>query len=219
MPEAQRSNRDGRHCLINALSALIRSARMAHARNPSAIVLMMAVVTTHLQADGLVCEARGRIVVFRLRTVVTTCLLTFIFLASSESCGRKSEVNYAMHFPFAYVQEDCGPADGLALQFYFTVKPSKCGKYDEPFLVIAIVENLPKSAPHDYTIGSGSKDVLVSRCQTHGHCEVATSGFLHLTKFDERKNASGEYEVHFRNGSVEKATFDATRCIVHFICG
>src|SRR4029077_6771967 len=155
---------------------------------------------------------------FRLRKVASTSLWAFIALLFSGSCGLKSEANDPPHFPFAYVQEGCGPADGPALVFYFTVKPAKCGKYEEPFLMIQIIANLPKSAPRAYTMGAGSRDMLASRCQSPGHCEAATSGFLHLTKFSPRKNASGEYELHFREGSIEKGKFDATWCIVNLIC-
>ena len=155
---------------------------------------------------------------FRLRKVVSISVWTFITLISSGSCGLKSEANDPPHFPFAYVQEGCGPADGPALVFYLTVKPAKCGKYEEPFLMIQIIANLPQSAPRDYTMGAGSRDMLASRCQSPGHCEAATSGFLHLTKFSPRKNASGEYELHFREGSIEKGKFDATWCIVNLIC-
>jgi len=169
-------------------------------------------------AGSLVRDGKDRTVVFGLRKIASTPLWAFITLLSSASCGLKSEANYPPHFPFAYVQEGCGPADGPALLFYFTVKPAKCGKYEEPFLMIQIIGNLPQSAPRAYTMGSGSRDMLASRCQSPGHCEAATSGFLHLTKFSQSKNASGEYELHFRDGSSEKGNFDATRCIVNLLC-
>jgi hypothetical protein len=157
-------------------------------------------------------------VAFRLRKVIPTSLWAFITLLSSASCGPKSEANYPPHFPFAYVQAGCGPADGPALLFYFTVKPAKCGKYEEPFLIIEIIGDLPQSAPRAYTMGSGSRDMLASRCQSPGHCEAARSGFLHLTKFSQSKNASGEYELYFPDGSIEKGNFYATRCIVNLLC-
>ena len=155
---------------------------------------------------------------FRLRKVLWTSLLAFIVFSSSASWGLKSQANYPAHFPFAYVQEGCGPADGPALLFYFSVKPTKSGKYEEPFLLIQIIGNLPKSAPRAYTMGSGNRDMLASRCQSPGHCEAATSGVLHLTKFSQSKNASGEYELHFRDGSIEKGNFNATWCSVNIIC-
>jgi hypothetical protein len=141
-------------------------------------------------------------VAFRPRKVVSTSLLALIAFSSSASYGLKSEANYPAHFPFAYVQEACGPADGPALLFYFTVKPAKSGKYEEPFVMIEITGDLPKSVPHAYTMGSGSRDMLASRCQSPG----------------QSKNASGEYELHFRGGSIEKATFDATWSFANLIC-
>jgi hypothetical protein len=152
---------------------------------------------------------------FGLKRVVSPFLLTLVVLTSSARCGRESEGP----FPFAYVQEDCGPADGLALNFYFTQKRSESGKYKEPFLDISINENLPKSAPQDYSIRSGSGAVLASRCLTPGQCVGATSGTLHLTKLDGRKVVSGEYKLHFKDGTVEKGSFDATWCFVSFLCG
>ena len=125
--------------------------------NPSTIVLMMP-VTMNFLAGSLVCDGKDRTVAFRLRRAVSTSLFVLIPFSSSANCRRKSEANYPAHFPFAYVQEGCGPADGPALLFYFTVKPAKCGKYGEPFLLIQIIGNLPKSASHAYAMGSGSRD-------------------------------------------------------------
>ena len=152
---------------------------------------------------------------FRLKRVVSLFVLTLVVLTSSAGCGRESEG----HFPFAYIQDDCGPADGLALHFYFTQKKSEAGKYEEPFLDISINENLPKSEPQDYSIRSGSGAVLASRCLTRGQCVSATSGTLHLTKFDKSRGISGEYKLRFKDGSVEKGRFDATRYLVPLLCG
>jgi|ERR1700720_117408 hypothetical protein len=152
---------------------------------------------------------------FRLKRVVSLFVLTLVVLTSSASCGRESEG----HFPFAYVQDDCGPTDGVALHFYFTQKQSEAGKYKEPFLDISISEILPKSAPQDYSIRLGSAAVFASRCLTPGQCVGATSGTLHLTKFDEKGGVSGEYKLRFKDGSVEKDSFNATRYFVYFLCG
>ena len=172
----------------------------------------------HFLAGRPARDGKDRTVMFPLRKIVSTSLLAFIAFSSSAGCGLKSEAHYTEHFPFAYAQEGCGPADGPALLFYFTAKPAKCGKYEEPFLLIQIIGNLPKSAPHVYTMGSSSRDILASRCQSAGHCEAAISGVLHLTKFSQSKNASGEYELHFRDGSMEKGNFGATWCVVNLIC-
>jgi hypothetical protein len=152
---------------------------------------------------------------FRLKTVVSLFLLALVVLTSSASCGHESEG----HFPFAYVQDDCGPTDGAALHFYFTQKQSKAGKYKEPFLDILISELLPKSLPQNYSITLGSAAVFASRCSAPGPCVGATSGTLHLTKFDKNGDVSGEYKLRFKDGSVEKSSFQATRCFVYFLCG
>lgn len=151
----------------------------------------------------------------KVKRVVPLFLLTLVLLTSLTGCGHESEG----HFPFAYVQNDCGPTDGVALQFYFTQKQSEPGKYSEPFLAISINENLPKSAPQHYSIRSGTWAVLASRCLTPGQCVGASSGTLHITKFDGRKGVSGEYKLDFKDGTVEKGSFDATRCFVPLLCG
>jgi hypothetical protein len=152
---------------------------------------------------------------FRLKRVVSLFLLTLVILTSSASCGRESEE----HFPFAYVQDDCGSTDGVALHFYFTQKQSEAGKYKEPFLDILISEILPKSAPQNYSITLDSAAVFASRCLTPGQCVGATSGTLHLTKFDKKGDVSGEYKLHFKDGGIEKGSFNATRYFVYFLCG
>ena len=152
---------------------------------------------------------------FRVKRVVSLFLLTLVVLTSSASCGRESEG----HFPFAYVQDDCGPTDGIALHLYFTQKQSEAGKYKEPLLDILIGEKFPQSAPQDYSIRLGSTAVLASRCLAPGQCVGATSGTLYLTKFDEKRGVSGKYKLRFKDGSVEKGSFNATRCFVYFVCG
>jgi hypothetical protein len=117
------------------------------------------------------------------------------------------------------VQNNCGPADGLALQFYFTQKRAERGQYDEPYIVISINENLPKSAPQDYPIKLERSAVVASRCLKPGQCEAATSGNIHLERYAQGKGASGDYELHFRDGSVEKGRFDATWFHMKFLCG
>jgi len=200
----------------NAASHLL--ACMAHARNPSAIVLMTP-VTMYLPVGSLVCHEKDQIMAFRLRRVLLPSLLAVVVLISSARCGRKSEASYPAHFPFAYVQMDCGPTDGAALAFYFTLKESQFGKDEQPFINISINTNLPKSAPRDYSIRPGRWDLLASRCLRPGQCDSATSGTLHLAKFIEGQGASGKYELHFKDGSVEKNRFDARWRAGPIMCG
>jgi hypothetical protein len=152
---------------------------------------------------------------FRLRTFVSLFVLTLVVLTSSAGCGRESEG----HFPFAYVQDDCGPTDGLALHFYFTQKKSEAGKYEEPFLDISINENLPKSAPQDYSIRSGSGAVLASRCLIPGQCVGATSGTLHLTKFDKAEVFLVSTNSVSRTGASKRAASMLRGTWFHFSAG
>ena len=148
-----------------------------------------------------------------LRRTATVCLVLFL-AGSATPAYQKSSPS---PFPFAYMQQGCAPTDALALDFYFTSKKSECGKYSEPFVRISIWKDLPKAAP--YSIELVGSNGSASRCLRPGVCEAATSGSLRLDKFIEGKNSAGEYELHFRDGSIEKDEFDATSCQIKFMCG
>jgi hypothetical protein len=150
-----------------------------------------------------------------LKGTATACLLSVILLTDSATASRQA--SSPSHFPFAYAQYGCAPTDALALDFYFTAKQSECGKIAEPYVKISIWKNLPKSAP--YSVDVRATEVGAIRCLRPGECQAATSGSLHLEKFIDEKISTGEYELHFRDGSVEKGSFDATWCHIRFVCG
>ena len=157
---------------------------------------------------------------FVQKKVVSISVLTLVCLAFLAGYGCQSAANAPARFPFAYVQDDCGPTDGETVKFYFLRKQSECGKYEEPFVMISINENLPSSGPQDYSIKSGQYAVLASRCVSPGQCDAATSGTLHLTTFSPGQGATGEYELHFQNGRVERNSSDATWHVVkQLMCG
>ncbi len=150
-----------------------------------------------------------------LKGTATACLLGMILLTDSATANRQADS--PLRFPFAYAQYGCAPTDALALDFYFTAKQSECGKIGEPFVKISIWKNLPKSAP--YSVDVRATEVGAIRCLEPGACEAATSGSLHLDKFIDEKISAGEFELHFKDGSVEKGSFDATWCHIKFVCG
>ena len=150
-----------------------------------------------------------------LRTSAAACLLGMILLTGSATAHPPADSS--ARFPFAYAQYGCAPTDALALDFYFTETKSECGKFVEPYLKIMIWQNLPQSAPYTVEVHAGAAAAI--RCLKAGACEAATSGSLHLDKFVNEKISAGEYELHFRDGSVEKGSFDATWCHIRVVCG
>ena len=155
----------------------------------------------------------------RLHTKAVQVPVLIIAVLSIEPRGMPQPAANAP-FPFAYVQKGCGPTDGVAMEFYFTRKQSSgSGKYEEPFLLIAVNKGLPESAPKRYSITSGTDAVLASRCLKPASCEASTSGFLYLSRFRAGVGASGDYELHFQNGSSEKGHFDATWYHNRLLCG
>ena len=73
---------------------------------------------------------------------------------------------------------------------------------------ISSYENLPRSAPTDFAIRARGDQVLASRCTSPGKCANAIGGSLHINTVSA-KVVSGEYELHFQAGTVEKSVFDA----------
>jgi len=145
---------------------------------------------------------------FLVKRVVSMSLLTLAFLYCSASCGRQYEANPTARTSFAYVQTGCGPTDAPAVEFYFTLKQSQFGKYEEPFVMISINENLPSSGPQDYSIKSGQHAVLASLCLSPRQRDAATSGTLHLATFSPGKGVLGQYDHHVQNGRVVRNSFD-----------
>jgi hypothetical protein len=154
-----------------------------------------------------------------LKTIAASCLLgmmlAMILFTGPAAAHRPADSS--AHFPFAYAQYGCAPTDGPALDFYFTTAKADCSKIAEPYLKIMIWQNLPQSAP--YSAEVRATEVGAIRCMKPGICEAATSGSLHLDKFVNEKISAGEYEIHFRDGTVEKGSFDATWCHIRFVCG
>jgi hypothetical protein len=163
-------------------------------------------------------EDKDRDMSFLLKRAAWVSVLAFV-LASFAAFVLEFHANAPAHFPLAYMHEDCGPTDGIAIQLYFTLKATaQCGKYSEPFLHIEIYQ-FHQSESTDYPIGRDSRVVVASRCLRPGQCESATSGTLHLEKYVNGKGASGQYKLRFPDGSVEKGRFDAAWCHFTFMCG
>jgi hypothetical protein len=74
---------------------------------------------------------------FQLKQVPSVFLLPLALLASAVSYGNQLRAT-PTRFPFAYVEDVCGPTDGLALEFFVTQKQTQCGKFEEPFILIEI---------------------------------------------------------------------------------
>ncbi len=150
-----------------------------------------------------------------LKATAFACLLgTILFTGSASGHGHADS---PAQFPFARAQYGCAPTDALALDLYFTAAQSECGKISEPYLRISIWQNLPKSAP--YSVQVRGPEASAGRCLKSGAYEAATSGTLHLNKFVDGKIIAGEYELYFKDGSVEKGSFDGTWCHIRFVCG
>jgi hypothetical protein len=150
-----------------------------------------------------------------MKASTIVCVLAVFLLP--QSATSSPQAGSPARFPFAYAQYGCAPTDALALDFYFTAEKSECGKYSEPLVKISIWKDLPKSAP--YSIDLRATEAAAIRCLKPGACEAATSGSLRLDKFINDKSSAGEYELHFKDGSVEKGKFDATWCHLKFVCG
>jgi hypothetical protein len=144
-----------------------------------------------------------------MKRIANKCLLVSVFLVSVVTSALDYGTSRPAHFPFAYVGRDCAATDAIALNFYFTPEKSDCGKHREPLIMISVMRNLPTSAP--YSVHLDGNVAAGFRCLRQGVCERAASGTLRLGAFTEGESASGEYELHFQDGSVEKASLSSSR--------
>lgn len=151
--------------------------------------------------------------------LVHAMMVGSLLIGLSANSVVKSEASPAEKFPFARVENTCAPTDGPAFQLYFTKERVECGAaVKEPFLAITVYESLP-GAPQTYSFRYGDRTANAARCLRAGARESAASGTLRLTEIQAGKDVSGDYELHFEDGSVAKARFHARRCFVKMFCG
>jgi len=121
-------------------------------------------------------------------------------------------------FPFATIRHACAPWDGPALQITLT-KVENPGKNDAR-LFLTLYRDLPEpplTQPRTFELERMLAGDAV-RCPRPGACESALRGHLVLEKFDGT-GAEGNYELHFKDGAIERGRFKAAWKEVREACG
>ena len=121
-------------------------------------------------------------------------------------------------YPYGTIQHACGPTDGPALQITLT-KVENPGK-DDARLLLTIYGDLPE--PPLAQLRTFELESMQSgdaaRCPRANACETAVRGQVMLQKFDGT-GAEGSYEMHFKDGSIERGRFKAAWVEVRLACG
>ncbi|MGH9492295.1 MAG: hypothetical protein ACRD2K_02230 [Terriglobales bacterium] len=121
-------------------------------------------------------------------------------------------------YPYATIRHACAPWDGPALQITLT-KVENSGKNDAR-LFLTLYRDLPEpplTKPRTFELERMESGDAV-RCPRPNACESATSGRVVLEQFDGT-SAEGSYELHFKDGSIERGRFKALWKEVREACG
>ncbi len=122
-------------------------------------------------------------------------------------------------WPFATIRHACAPWDGPALQITLA-KVANPGK-DDARIFLRLYRDLPEpplNKPRTFDLVQQDSGNGV-RCLRPNACESAESGRLVLEKLDGTNGAIGSYELHFKDGSIERGRFKAAWKEVRELCG
>ena len=110
--------------------------------------------------------------------------------------------------PRAFVVPACGGIGPGALEFYSAQGPNESGSHRATHITMR-ADRDPAQSGGNFIIMPGSYILFASRCPLAGECETAIRGTLQVSLFRPGQGAYGKYEIGFKDGSVERATFDA----------
>jgi hypothetical protein len=123
-------------------------------------------------------------------------------------------------FPYATIAEACAPWDGPAIDLRLSSTPLKCGKGDVIELLVSFWRELPLHDGQTFTLDEKSKWGGAGYCKGGEQpCESATSGTIHIEKFQRGKGAEGTYELVFRKLGRVTGRFHAEWCPTRIMCG
>jgi len=120
------------------------------------------------------------------------------------------------NYSYAVVRNGCAPWDGPAIAIYLTKLQVTSSEIPLPSIAINLWRNLPP--PVNQPISLQGDLGLGNRCLAPEHCESAVAGTVTLTTYDEN-GAAGTYELKFKNGEVERGSFQARWQKLRQFCG
>ena len=146
------------------------------------------------------CSGRGRFMALAILVLgVNGC---------SKQEGHLPGIGARGESPSAFVVPACGGMGGSALEFYFTQGPNESVTHRATYIAMK-ADGDPDQSEGNFIIMPGSYILSGSRCPLAGECETAIWGTLQVSAFRPGQGASGKYELGFKDGSVERATFNA----------
>lgn len=123
-------------------------------------------------------------------------------------------------YQYALIQNTCAPWDGAGVQVTLANEPLQCQREVQgAYLMLGVWRGLPIHAGQVVKFGPHVDNGFASRCKSPEECEAAQSGEITFDSFTAGKNASGRYELHFRDGKTSDGQFNAKWCEVRMVCG
>lgn len=120
------------------------------------------------------------------------------------------------------VRRTCLPNDAPAIGLYFWTAHEARERSQRPHLRVAIARAVitrPISAPTTIALDIANQRANVSRCPAGKPCQSAVAGTVVFDRLDEGRGASGRFELRFRDGDVERGSFEARWSESREICG
>lgn len=110
-------------------------------------------------------------------------------------------------YPYAVVRDSCAPWDGPAVAIYLTKSKVTAREIPEPSITINLWRQLPPPINQPISLQSGGLGVA-TRCLHAEDCEAAIGATITFTSYSD-SSISGSYELKFKNGDVERGSFQA----------
>ena len=122
-------------------------------------------------------------------------------------------------FPYGTMQASCAPWDGAAITLTLSTTPLHCKRAAKgPFLNLGVWKDLPLHSGQVVKIAAGTSNGFASRCRKENDCEAVDSGEITFETFKESSGATGQYDLHFRNGDHLTGSFEVKWCDVRELC-
>ena len=144
-------------------------------------------------------RGRGRVLVL--------AFLSLNMAACSRSHRLLSELKTPDPYQNAVVVLACGTFGG-ATHLYFTQAPSNSATLQDTRIAIHVEGGVSQTGG-TFPVLPNSPIVIATRCTLAGECERATWGTLRMEPGNPQGHAFGQYELGFRDGTVETAKFHA----------
>lgn len=120
------------------------------------------------------------------------------------------------NYPYAVIRNSCAPWDGPAVAIYLTKTQVTSNDVPFPYIGISLWRSFPP--PLNQPISLQAEQGAGNRCRSSQECESAVAATVTFTSYDDN-GAAGTYELKFKNGEVERGSFQGRWQRIRQFCG